>query len=262
MAKALPGTDLKGIPHINSKIHEWKKDYGNLVSMLSRGGIDWNDTTKMIEAWADYVKVDAYARLMRFKFWSSCNDWVNIFWKHRATGEYAEGFTEAVNHVLNGMSTPDEEPLDQFRNLFEEFNDETETMSVCQPKSAPRNCPASTKNSAERKRKSTENEDPLVELMGTFCRNTDTRLGDIAKRIGYEYDISMARNEVFGIVDTIQGLSLQENLLVSKLLVKKRIEIQAVFDIFVMKPILKTLWFIVIGKNSLTPYSISMSLKL
>ncbi|KAK6123924.1 hypothetical protein DH2020_042343 [Rehmannia glutinosa] len=63
MAKALPGTDLKGIPHINSKIHVWKKDYGSLVSMLSRSGIGWNDSTKMIEVhdevWADYVKVDA-----------------------------------------------------------------------------------------------------------------------------------------------------------------------------------------------------------
>ncbi|KAK6161945.1 hypothetical protein DH2020_001786 [Rehmannia glutinosa] len=61
MLKALPGTDLRGIPHINSMIHVWKKDYGSLVSMLSRSGIGWNDNTKMIEArneaWVDYVKV-------------------------------------------------------------------------------------------------------------------------------------------------------------------------------------------------------------
>ncbi|KAK6128128.1 hypothetical protein DH2020_038131 [Rehmannia glutinosa] len=69
MVKVLPGTDLKGIPHINSKIHVWKKDYGSLVSMLSRSGIGWNDSTCMIEctdeAWAEYMKVDTNARLMR-----------------------------------------------------------------------------------------------------------------------------------------------------------------------------------------------------
>ncbi|KAK6161405.1 hypothetical protein DH2020_004786 [Rehmannia glutinosa] len=236
MAKALPGMDLKGIPHINSKIHVWKKDYGSLVSMLSRSGIGWNDTTKMIEAhdeeWADYVKVDANARLMRFKSWPFYNDWVNIFGKDRATGEYAEGFTEAVNNVLNGngMSNPDEEPMEQFPNLFEEYNDETETMSVCQPEATPGNS-TSTKKSSGRKRKSSENEDPLVENMGTFCRNTNTRLADIAKRIGYEYDISVARKEVYGIVGTIQGLSLQEKLLVSKLLVKNTEDLELFFSL-------------------------------
>ncbi|KAK6144529.1 hypothetical protein DH2020_021349 [Rehmannia glutinosa] len=79
--------------------------------------------------------------------------------------------------------------------------------------------------------KSTENEDLLVELMGTFCRNTDTKLGDTLKRTGYEYDISMARKEVFGIVGTIQGLSLQENLLVSKLLVKNKEDFELFFSL-------------------------------
>lgn len=48
--KAFPGTDLRGSPHINSKIHVWKKTHGTLVTMLSRSGIGWNETTKMIEA--------------------------------------------------------------------------------------------------------------------------------------------------------------------------------------------------------------------
>lgn len=61
MVKAFPGTDIRAIPHINSKIHVWKKNYSSLLSMLSRSGIGWNDTTKMIEAndeaWDAYVKV-------------------------------------------------------------------------------------------------------------------------------------------------------------------------------------------------------------
>ncbi|KAL8555077.1 hypothetical protein ACS0TY_003032 [Phlomoides rotata] len=34
MRKLLPGTDIVVTPHINSKIHVWKKDYGVLSDLL------------------------------------------------------------------------------------------------------------------------------------------------------------------------------------------------------------------------------------
>ncbi|KAL8476289.1 hypothetical protein ACS0TY_028819 [Phlomoides rotata] len=34
MQKMLPGTDIVTHPHINSKIHEWKKEYGALSDLL------------------------------------------------------------------------------------------------------------------------------------------------------------------------------------------------------------------------------------
>lgn len=37
-----PKTDLRGNPHINSKIGAWKKSYGILRSILSRSGIGFN----------------------------------------------------------------------------------------------------------------------------------------------------------------------------------------------------------------------------
>ncbi|KAK6120434.1 hypothetical protein DH2020_045828 [Rehmannia glutinosa] len=103
-------------------------------------------------------------------------------------------------------------------------------MPACQPEETPVNS-GSTKEKNASKRKSAECEDPLVETMGTFCRNTDARLGDIAKRIGFEYDISMARKEVFGMVCKIEGLSLQEKLLVSKLLVKNTEDLELFFSL-------------------------------
>ncbi|KAK6115744.1 hypothetical protein DH2020_008013 [Rehmannia glutinosa] len=224
MVKALPGTNLKGIPHINSKIHVWKKDYGSLVSMLSHIGICWNDTTKMIEVhdnvWADYVKVDANARLMRFKSWPFYNVWVNIFGKNRAMGEYAEGFTKAVNHVLNGTTTQDEEPPNQFRNLFEESHDEIENMSKLLKILDP-----------QRRRMLVKEYQQTARTLCIFCQNTDARLGDIAKRIGFEYDILMDRKEVFGMVCKIEGLSLQEKLLVLKLFVKNTEDLELFFSL-------------------------------
>ncbi|KAK6164105.1 hypothetical protein DH2020_000969 [Rehmannia glutinosa] len=189
MQKIILGTDLKGIPHINSKIHVWKKDYGSLVTMLSHSGIGWNVTTNMIEvpddAWAEYVKVDANARLMRNKSWPFYNDWVMIFGKDRATGEHAEDFTDALNHVLNGQSIPQ---VDYHVNLV--------------------NC-----------------------RIITFCQSTDARLGDIAKRIGYEYDISFARKEVFGVVENMQRLSPRDKpaSVLESLLVKNTEDLELFF---------------------------------
>ncbi|KAL8493174.1 hypothetical protein ACS0TY_024401 [Phlomoides rotata] len=42
MRKIMSGTDIVANPHINSKIHVWKKDYGALSDLLSKSGIGWN----------------------------------------------------------------------------------------------------------------------------------------------------------------------------------------------------------------------------
>ncbi|KAK6117374.1 hypothetical protein DH2020_048892 [Rehmannia glutinosa] len=204
MQKIIPGTNLKGISHINSKIHVWKKDYGSLVTMLSRSGIGWNVTTNMIEA-PDDAWVDANARLMRNKSWPFYNDWVMIFGKDRATEEHAEDFTDALNHVLNGQSNPQDDYHVNLEILSDKREYETEAHSNCQAKTLL-GCRIGGK-SAGGKRKSSMVLIPLYEIMKTFSQSTDARLGDIAKRIGYEYDISIARKEVFGVVGNMQGLS-------------------------------------------------------
>ncbi|KAL8485040.1 hypothetical protein ACS0TY_027371 [Phlomoides rotata] len=45
MRKLIPGTDILANPHINSKIHVWKKEFGNLSDLLGKSGIGWNSTT-------------------------------------------------------------------------------------------------------------------------------------------------------------------------------------------------------------------------
>ncbi|KAL8557281.1 hypothetical protein ACS0TY_004642 [Phlomoides rotata] len=71
MSLKFQGTDLKGDPHINSKIHVWKKQYTCLKSMLGVSGIGLNGTTYHIDAlpevWEAYVKVDPIARGMKNK---------------------------------------------------------------------------------------------------------------------------------------------------------------------------------------------------
>ncbi|KAL8497267.1 hypothetical protein ACS0TY_020813 [Phlomoides rotata] len=69
MNKIFPVTDLRPYPHIHSKLHVWKKDYSTIVSLLSKSGIGWDNTSKMIDveqedAWEAYKKVDINARTM------------------------------------------------------------------------------------------------------------------------------------------------------------------------------------------------------
>ncbi|KAL8477540.1 hypothetical protein ACS0TY_029724 [Phlomoides rotata] len=48
MKKLLPSTDISATPHINSKIHVWKKEYGALSDLLTKSGIGWNSSTCML----------------------------------------------------------------------------------------------------------------------------------------------------------------------------------------------------------------------
>lgn len=75
MKAAFPETNLRGNPHINSKVHVWKKMYGNLVTILSKSGVGWNDTEKTIEAsnetWDALIMVVYFSKIYALFFHSS-----------------------------------------------------------------------------------------------------------------------------------------------------------------------------------------------
>ncbi|GFP96385.1 RNA polymerase ii subunit 5-mediating protein homolog [Phtheirospermum japonicum] len=61
MSQKFPGTDIRAEPHINSKIHVWKKHYGSLTMMLGRSEFSWNETSNTIGVkddahWNQFVK--------------------------------------------------------------------------------------------------------------------------------------------------------------------------------------------------------------
>lgn len=62
LRKVFPTTDLKGSPHVNSKINSWKKNYNSLTQILARSGAGFNkDGRHLIECeedmWDQIVKV-------------------------------------------------------------------------------------------------------------------------------------------------------------------------------------------------------------
>ncbi|KAL8496999.1 hypothetical protein ACS0TY_020617 [Phlomoides rotata] len=74
MRRLLPDTDIVANPHINSKIHVWKKEYGALSDLLSKSGIGWNSTTNTIDVldetvWDAQKRIDPKVVLMHHKSW-------------------------------------------------------------------------------------------------------------------------------------------------------------------------------------------------
>ncbi|KAL0395388.1 UNVERIFIED_CONTAM: hypothetical protein Slati_4505000 [Sesamum latifolium] len=83
MLKQFPNSDIRVEPHINSKIHVWKKYYSTLVSMMGKSGFRWDNSWCMImvdsqDVWDEYCKVDTTARTMRFKSWPFFPAWREI----------------------------------------------------------------------------------------------------------------------------------------------------------------------------------------
>ncbi|KZV28056.1 hypothetical protein F511_33109 [Dorcoceras hygrometricum] len=104
MQAAIPGCTLRGNPHINSKVHVWKKTYSTLVTLLGKSGVGWNDTDNTVEAtdetWDSIIKMDSTFRTMRHKQWTHYPDWCEIFGNDRATGEHSQSFENALQDVL------------------------------------------------------------------------------------------------------------------------------------------------------------------
>ncbi|KAL0373478.1 UNVERIFIED_CONTAM: hypothetical protein Sradi_3263500 [Sesamum radiatum] len=113
LLKQFPGSDIRAEPHINSKIHVWKKYYSTLVSMMGKSGFGWDDDRCMItvdsqDAWDDYCKVDATARTMRYKSWPFFPAWREIFGRDRAEGARIFETVHEFNHPSkSNMGQPD-----------------------------------------------------------------------------------------------------------------------------------------------------------
>ncbi|KAG6416497.1 hypothetical protein SASPL_123927 [Salvia splendens] len=72
-----------------------------------------------------------------------------------------------------------------------------------------------------KKQKVEDKMDGVITLMGQIHTDTNERLKEISTRIGYEFDLSNKRAEVFDQLKSIPGLSLKLQFYISKKLVKE-----------------------------------------
>ncbi|PIN24849.1 hypothetical protein CDL12_02430 [Handroanthus impetiginosus] len=213
-------TDIRAGPHIHSKIHVWKKNHVSLVSMMLRSGFGWNDSTTMIvvedSVWDNYVKIDPNARTMRFKSFPFYPSWCDIFGKDKATGEHAQDCQDVVESLLNNGNVG----VDDYVPSGFDTNFQLQGSAM---KSA----------STSKKRKSTEtsNDDKFFDMMHSFCNRTKSYLGEIAKRIGYEYDTSEARKAVYDALGGLIKLTMSQKIWVVKQLVNNGKDMDLFFSL-------------------------------
>ncbi|KAL8512585.1 hypothetical protein ACS0TY_018903 [Phlomoides rotata] len=98
MRKLQSGTDIVVNPHINSKLHVWKNDYGALSDLLSKSGIGWNSITSTFDIIDEYA--DPHVKTMRHKPWPYYENWLDIFGKDGATGKNAADPMDLVDSFL------------------------------------------------------------------------------------------------------------------------------------------------------------------
>ncbi|XP_073136851.1 uncharacterized protein [Henckelia pumila] len=221
LAKAFSGSNIRANPHIVSKIHVWKKTHGSLMSMLSRSGIGWNDTDKVIEAsneaWEEFVKSDNNARLMRNKSWPFFNDWCEIFGNDRAAGSYVEPFAAAVQDVLNintDVSTDVEYVATDFFNVTEGAG---ESISVSQ--SPLSNATSNRKGDSKKRKKNVESDDGIVNAINNLADITKSTMSDLVKQLGTDEKIAALLDNAFDALGHMTEINMDDKVFVAELMV-------------------------------------------
>ncbi|XP_073119891.1 uncharacterized protein [Henckelia pumila] len=222
--KIFPHTDLRGIPHINSKIHVWKKTHGTLVTMLSRSGIGWNESQKMIEAtnegWEAFVKIDNNVRTWRYKSWPYYPDWCEIFGCDRATEQHAQTFATAVQHVLEIGDDKAAEMEVGLEDIFRDIEGGGECNSVNNP--SPFNTSGSQKSTSKKRKKPTEGEELFVDAINNFTAMTKEAISDLGKRISHDHEIAVSvSKDLLDVLQGITGLTRDERQIAAEILMEK-----------------------------------------
>ncbi|KAG8379691.1 hypothetical protein BUALT_Bualt07G0115300 [Buddleja alternifolia] len=212
MIAAFPSTDLRAEPHINSRIHVWRKNYSSISSMLKRSGFGWNSTSKTItvssdDVWDNYVKIELLGKMQ------NQDDVANELDNNE------KGKKKTTQNEATGDHTP------PFKNR--DWNEAQSTFVSCGDASA-----SAKNNSSKGKRKLVDDSDAeYMSMMGVFCENTDKRLGDISMRIGFEQDASRSRKAVFAALSEMGDLDIEQRISISKSLVNNTKDLDLFFSL-------------------------------
>ncbi|XP_073024167.1 uncharacterized protein [Primulina eburnea] len=220
MQEAIPGSSLRGNPHITSKIHVWKKTYSALVTLLSKSGVGWNDSNNTVdvtdETWEALVKTDPTLRSMRYKQWTHYHDWCEIFGNDRATGERATNFENALHEVLNIDNQLPAAAWLADTTAFNTVDDAEDSKSDTNtPSSKPKECVISK---SKKRKKTTDDEHTIVEAIKNLADVTRNTMTDFIKKLDSEDKLSDAQDEVLSALDGMNHLSKDEQVLAAQLL--------------------------------------------
>ncbi|XP_057811839.1 uncharacterized protein LOC131026082 [Salvia miltiorrhiza] len=228
--KEYPNSDLKGMPHINSKVTTWKKTYNSLTHILKFSGVGFNAKgTFMIdcdnEQWENIVRTDKNISNMRFKSWPYHDDWKIIFGKDRANGDEAEDLMEAAHDMYRNIDlNPPIDPLGDYHVSLEDIFENGEmadSVSQTHKPEVTKKGDEEVRASSRKRKRSSGIDDRMFEAFSDISRGTESRLEIIVESMGYDKDVSKARKEVFAQLSAIPGLSKTDKFEITDLLAKE-----------------------------------------
>ncbi|KAG6407790.1 hypothetical protein SASPL_130788 [Salvia splendens] len=171
-----------------------------------------------------YGGADKEARNMRFKSWPMWDAWKEIFGKDRAVGTTAADLSEMSKEVYSTG-------IPFLENGDSEYVASTGAPSGANPqntKSSPQGLDQTASDNdtqsfqkKNKKRKVVDRSDILLEMLAKSNEDINSRLDKLTNRIGYEFDVSKARKEVFSILGDIQGLTLGQQLDAAGIILEK-----------------------------------------
>ncbi|KAK3198785.1 hypothetical protein Dsin_022200 [Dipteronia sinensis] len=157
LATILSNCSLRAIPHIESKLKTWKKQYGVIYDMINTSGFGWNGVRKCVEvdineAWHSTINKQKDGEINLFPIYERL---ANIFRKDCATGKTA--------YTPESLAVNLED--DNFGNEFEMPAGNFSPMSVNQTDSNQQMNQASSQLVS---RKRFRSRDPIVRSMDRF----------------------------------------------------------------------------------------------
>ncbi|KAL8555658.1 hypothetical protein ACS0TY_003462 [Phlomoides rotata] len=213
MKRKFPGTDIVATPHINSKIHMWKKEYGTLSDLLSKSGIWWNSTASMIDVedepvWEGCRWADPNLKVSITKLGLTTHNGSIYSGKNRATGENAVDPIYLANEMGCTELEAEGETIEKYVTLSPGGFPDLEENSICKP-----NVFVGKTASKGKKRKSVDLDlSNLVDTLGDFMKHSKDSMGDVSKGSEKRCVPSNESKHLIGIMKGIAGLKISDKL--------------------------------------------------
>ncbi|XP_074294069.1 uncharacterized protein LOC141621515 [Silene latifolia] len=103
ISKAIPGCDLKALPHIDSRLKTLVTKFRAIFQMLGTSGFKWDDERQMISVersvYDEYCKVHPNPKNLYGHAFPHLNALLEVYGKDYVTGKPAEGFVEAIDNM-------------------------------------------------------------------------------------------------------------------------------------------------------------------
>ncbi|XP_047958574.1 uncharacterized protein LOC125204070 [Salvia hispanica] len=154
---------------------------------------------------------------MRTKSWPLFEIWKSIFGKDRAGGGGAEQVDAAAARVraqLAGGSQSNDNN-NYYYPTFEDFSPDpsvplTDIPDVIETITRSSTKEASTNKPSRFKGKTDSGDNAMMEFLANLHNETNARLEVISERIGYEFDLGKARQDVYDKLGTVEGLTIAQ----------------------------------------------------